>query len=167
MVSCIFKLKYNWMKLFGVFLICYIIYFFCEFNFGFIFFFCYFFYFVLNLFILYYCIVLGISMFIYKEILLLNELELIVYNYIIKNIDKVMYMIIRELVDVVGVFIIIVLCFCKKMNCDGYFEFCVCFKFYLEYDEKLLVSFGISEIINYFKSINNSEFDEFFDSVVV
>src|SRR5471030_1647092 len=34
----------------------------------------------------------GINMFTYKEISTLNELELMVYNTIIKNTDKVMYM---------------------------------------------------------------------------
>ncbi|ADZ43202.1 TPA: MurR/RpiR family transcriptional regulator [Yersinia enterocolitica] len=103
-------------------------------------------------------------MFTYKEISSLNELELIVYNYIIKNTDKVMYMTIRELADAAGVSTTTVLRFCKKMNCDGYSEFRVRFKLYLEHDEKPPVSFGISEIISYFKSINNSEFDELLDS---
>ncbi|EIS31404.1 MurR/RpiR family transcriptional regulator, partial [Yersinia pestis] len=55
-------------------------------------------------------------MFTYKEISTLNELELIVYNYIIKNTDKVMYMTIRELADASGVSTTTVLRFCKKMN---------------------------------------------------
>jgi len=102
-------------------------------------------------------------MFTYKEISTLNELELMVYNTIIKNTDKVMYMTIRELADIAGVSTTTVLRFCKKMNCDGYSEFRIRFKLYLERDEKPPVSFGISEIISYFKSINNSEFDELLD----
>lgn len=102
-------------------------------------------------------------MFTYKEISTLNELELMVYNTIIKNTDKVMYMTIRELADAAGVSTTTVLRFCKKMNCDGYSEFRIRFKLYLERDEKPPVSFGISEIISYFKSINNSEFDELLD----
>lgn len=103
-------------------------------------------------------------MFTYKEISTLNELELIVYNYIIKNTDKVMYMTIRELADASGVSTTTVLRFCKKMNCDGYSEFRIRFKLYLEHDEKPPVTFGLSEIISYFKSINNSEFDELLDT---
>ncbi|MDN5681930.1 MAG: transcriptional regulator, partial [Ewingella sp.] len=91
-------------------------------------------------------------MFTYKEISTLNELELMVYNTIIKNTDKVMYMTIRELADAAGVSTTTVLRFCKKMNCDGYSEFRIRFKLYLERDEKPPVSFGISEIISYFKS---------------
>jgi len=102
-------------------------------------------------------------MFTYKEISTLNELELMVYNTIIKNTDKVMYMTIRELADVARVSTTTVLRFCKKMNCDGYSEFRIRFKLHLERDEIAPVSFGISEIISYFKSINNSEFDELLD----
>ena len=41
-------------------------------------------------------------MFTHKAISALNELELTVYNYIVKNGDKVMYMTIRELADAAG-----------------------------------------------------------------
>jgi len=99
-------------------------------------------------------------MFTYKAIASLNELELMVYNYIIKNTDKVMYMTIRELADAAGVSTTTILRFCKKMHCDGYSEFRIRFKLYLEHEEKPPVTFGVSEIINYFKSINNSDFDE-------
>ncbi|MGV8927510.1 MAG: MurR/RpiR family transcriptional regulator [Ewingella sp.] len=102
-------------------------------------------------------------MFSYKEISTLNELELMVYNTIIQNTGKVMYMTIRELADVAGVSTTTVLRFCKKMHCEGYSEFRIRLKLYLGQDEKPPVSFGISEIISYFKSINNSEFDELLD----
>jgi len=106
-------------------------------------------------------------MFTYKAIASLNELELMVYNYIIKNTDKVMYMTIRELADVAGVSTTTILRFCKKMQCDGYSEFRIRFKLYLEHEEKPPVTFGVSEIINYFKSINNSEFDELLEQAAV
>ena len=102
-------------------------------------------------------------MFTHKAISALNELELTVYNYIVKNGDKVMYMTIRELADAAGVSTTTVLRFCKKMDCNGYSEFRIRFKLFLEHEEKPPVSFGISEIISYFKSINNSEFDELLD----
>jgi len=106
-------------------------------------------------------------MFTHKAISALNELELTVYNYIVKNGDKVMYMTIRELADASGVSTTTVLRFCKKMDCDGYSEFRIRFKLFLEHEEKPPVSFGISEIISYFKSINNSEFDELLDQAAL
>lgn len=43
-------------------------------------------------------------MFSHAAIASLNNLEMLVYNYVIKNRDKVMYMTIRELADAVDVF---------------------------------------------------------------
>ncbi|MDU3304384.1 MAG: transcriptional regulator, partial [Enterobacter ludwigii] len=42
-------------------------------------------------------------MFTHAAIASLNNLEMMVYNYVIKNRDKVMYMTIRELADAAGV----------------------------------------------------------------
>jgi len=75
-------------------------------------------------------------MFTHKAISALNELELTVYNYIVKNGDKVMYMTIRELADAAGVSTTTVLRFCKKMDFDGYSEFRIRFKLFLENEEK-------------------------------
>lgn len=90
----------------------------------------------------------------------LNGLELMVYNYVIKNKDKVMYMTIRELADGAKVSTTTVLRFCKKMNFSGYSEFRIRFKLYLEQEDKLLLTSGVSEIVSFFKSINNEEFEQ-------
>ena len=71
-------------------------------------------------------------MFTHHTLATLNALELQVYNYVIKNRDKVMYMTIRELSDAVQVSTTTVLRFCRKMHCDGYSEFRIRFKLYLE-----------------------------------
>lgn len=71
------------------------------------------------------------SMFSHSAIASLNNLEMMVYNYVIKNRDKVMYMTIRELADAAGVSTTTILRFCRKLNCDGYSEFRVRFKLYL------------------------------------
>ncbi|KZP93783.1 MurR/RpiR family transcriptional regulator [Enterobacter hormaechei] len=59
-------------------------------------------------------------MFSHSAIASLNNLEMMVYNYVIKNRDKVMYMTIRELADAAGVSTTTILRFCRKLNCDGY-----------------------------------------------
>lgn len=46
------------------------------------------------------------------------------------------------------------------MNCSGYSEFRIRFKLYLEQEEKLLLTSGASEIMSFFKSIHNDEFEE-------
>ena len=43
------------------------------------------------------------SMFSHAAVASLNNLEMMVYHYVIKNRDKVMYMTIRELAEAAGV----------------------------------------------------------------
>ena len=104
-------------------------------------------------------------MFTHSAIASLNNLEMMVYNYVIKNRDKVMYMTIRELADAAGVSTTTILRFCRKLNCEGYSEFRVRFKLYLEQNEPQQANFRASEIIS-FKSVNNEEFDALLDSAV-
>ncbi|MBW7982544.1 MurR/RpiR family transcriptional regulator [Enterobacillus tribolii] len=105
-------------------------------------------------------------MFNHASIANLNGLEMMVYNYVIKNREKVMYMTIRELADAAQVSTTTVLRFCKKMNCDGYSEFRIRFKLYLEQEIQQPAYSGVSEIVSFFKSINNSEFDDLIDQAV-
>ena len=97
-----------------------------------------------------------VSMFTHSAIASLNNLEMMVYNYVIKNRDKVMYMTIRELADAAGVSTTTILRFCRKLNCEGY----------LEQNEPQQANFGASEIISFFKSVNNEEFDALLDDAV-
>ena len=71
-------------------------------------------------------------MFTYEEIMSLNELEMTVYQYILKNKEKAGYMKIRELAEEAHVSTTTILRFCKKMGCSGYSEFKVQFKMYLK-----------------------------------
>lgn len=77
-----------------------------------------------------------------------------------------MYMTIRELADAVGVSTTTVLRFCRKLKCEGYSEFRVRFKLYLEQNEPQQANFGASEIISFFKGVNNDEFDKLLDQAV-
>ena len=61
-----------------------------------------------------------------------NELELSLYSYIMMNRKKVMYMRIRELADEAHVSTTTILRFCKKLKCEGFSEFKVRFKMYIE-----------------------------------
>ena len=71
-------------------------------------------------------------MFSYEVIQSLNNLELSLYEYIMKNKKKVIYMRIRELADEAHVSTTTILRFCKKLNCEGFSEFKVKFKMYIE-----------------------------------
>ena len=70
-------------------------------------------------------------MFRCQEIKSLNELELEVYNYIVRHQEQVVEMKIRELAEAAHVSTTTVLRFCKKVGCNGYSEFKLKYKMYL------------------------------------
>ncbi|AKJ41643.1 MurR/RpiR family transcriptional regulator [Pragia fontium] len=106
-------------------------------------------------------------MFTHTAIANLNALELMIYNYVIKNKDKVMYMTIRELADAADVSTTTVMRFCKKMGCDGYSEFRIRFKLSIEQEIHQPVNFGVGEIVSFFNSINNKVFEELINQAVI
>lgn len=63
------------------------------------------------------------KLFTLEQIQSLNELETLVYRYIIEHPNTVPYMRIRELAAQARVSTTTVLHFCKKMGCDGYAQF--------------------------------------------
>ena len=63
------------------------------------------------------------KMFDVEQVKALNDLERMVYEYVVKDPEKVKYMRIRELADEVHVSTSTILRFCKKMGCSGYSEF--------------------------------------------
>ena len=71
-------------------------------------------------------------MFSYEVIQSLNSLELTLYEYIMTNSKKVIYMRIRELADEAHVSTTTIFRFCKKLNCEGFSEFKLKFKMYIE-----------------------------------
>lgn len=105
-------------------------------------------------------------MFTHHTLATLNELEMQVYHFVIKNRDTVMYMTIRELADAAQVSTTTILRFCRKMQCDGYSEFRIRFKLYLEQEKKQAGHSSVSEIVSFFKSINNDEFETLIDEAV-
>lgn len=105
-------------------------------------------------------------MFTHSIISTLNDTEMMVYNTVIKSGDKVMYMTIRELADAAGVSTTSVLRFCRKMQCDGYSEFRIRFKLYLEQEQQRPINYGVNELVTFFKSINNDEFEHLINQAV-
>ena len=91
-------------------------------------------------------------MFRYEVIQSLNNLELSLYEYIMKNSKKVIYMRIRELAEEAHVSTTTILRFCKKLNCEGFSEFKV-------------VNDDTSEIINFLKNIEGSDLDNRLDKL--
>ena len=99
-------------------------------------------------------------MFNYEIIQSFNDIELSLYRYIMKNIEKVSYMRIRELADEAHVSTTTILRFCKKVNCDGYSEFKIKLKMHVEKNEVEKVNNDTSVIVDFFKKLDNSELDK-------
>lgn len=104
-------------------------------------------------------------MFDNESIKSLNDLELTLYRYIMKNMEKVVYMRIRELADAAHVSTTTILRFCKKLKCNGYSEFKVKLKLYIENNNNEKVNDDKSVIIDYFKKLNTEELDEKIETI--
>lgn len=105
-------------------------------------------------------------MFNYEVIQSLNDLELSVYNYIMQNSHRVLKMRIKDVADEAHVSTTTVLRFCKKVGCDGYSEFKVKFKLYL--DKKVIndQKDDLDEIVDSLKKYKNKEFQDKLDNIV-
>jgi DNA-binding MurR/RpiR family transcriptional regulator len=71
-------------------------------------------------------------MFSSEEIKSFNQLEYQLYNYVITNAEKVIYMRIRDLAQETHVSTSTILRFCRKINCDGFSEFKVKLKIFID-----------------------------------
>lgn len=99
-------------------------------------------------------------MFEYEVIQNLNDLELSLYEYIMKNSEKVAYMKIRDLANEAHVSTTTILRFCKKVNCNGFSEFKLRFKMYIEDNCNKKVNEDLSIILDNFKRMFDPNFDE-------
>lgn len=99
-------------------------------------------------------------MFSVEKIKSLNDLEFLVYDYVIKNRNTVTYMRIRELADEAHVSTTTVLRFCKKMGCDGFSEFKIKLKMYLEKDEEINIKNDKTVILEFINRSNSDEFEK-------
>lgn len=99
-------------------------------------------------------------MFNYEGIQSLNDLELSLYNYIIKIKDRVVNMTIRELANEAHVSTTTVLRLCKKLGFNGFSEFKVKFKILIEEEKVSKVSGDTGELINFLQCVENSELEE-------
>ncbi len=88
-------------------------------------------------------------MFSYDEVRSFNELEMEIYNYIMQNKQNVVYMKIRDLADNAHVSTTTILRFCKKLGCEGYSEFKLKYKFWLQGEQKSQPDLDTSVLIEY------------------
>ncbi|QKE72822.1 MurR/RpiR family transcriptional regulator [Arthrobacter citreus] len=99
-------------------------------------------------------------MFSNDQIASFNELELSLYNYISQNMEKVAYMRIREIADETHVSTSTILRFCRKLNCDGFSEFKVKLKMYLEVEKKTSVKSAHHTLVDFFERTLKGDLEE-------
>ena len=99
-------------------------------------------------------------MFSYETIKSLNELEMLVYEYIMKNKQTVSYMTVRELADAVHVSTATVMRFCKKAGFDGYSEFKIKFKMDNEKIAAQSTQDDLQEMQDYFQKAGTGVYQE-------
>lgn len=92
-------------------------------------------------------------MFSSEEIQSFNELEMSIYNYIIHNKQKVAYMKIRELAAESHVSTTTILRFCQKTGCQGYSEFKLRLKQYLQDHLEKQPDMDVCVIRDYFQRV--------------
>ncbi|MGT2799724.1 MurR/RpiR family transcriptional regulator [Streptococcus marmotae] len=100
-------------------------------------------------------------MFDYEILTSFNELEHEIYEYIIKNLEAVPFMRIRELAEATHVSTATILRFCKKTGCEGYSEFKIMLK---QYAESRRGSFQLKknsfELLHFFESFYSDEYNQ-------
>ena len=99
------------------------------------------------------------------DIQTLNDLELEVYEYIIRNPEKVRYMRIRELASEAHVSTSTVLRFCKKVGCSGYSELKLHLKQHLSQENRPAVTDDISEVVDFLKKTSSADFEQRLDTL--
>lgn len=96
----------------------------------------------------------------------LSNLEFLVYEYVVRNMEKVVYMSIRDLSNEAHVSTTTILRFCKKFNCKGFPEFKFKLKLYLDEVEKnnlLNDRYVVLDTLN--KILKNDEFERKLDEL--
>jgi DNA-binding MurR/RpiR family transcriptional regulator len=100
------------------------------------------------------------QMFTSEMIASFNELETSIYNYVCQNAEKVIYMRIRELAEVTHVSTATILRFCRKVNCEGFSEFKVKLKMYLEDRKKTTIKSAKNSVIEFLERTLKGNLDE-------
>lgn len=105
-------------------------------------------------------------MFAEQELQSLNTLEMMVYNYVCQNREKVVYMKIRELAAETHVSTTTILHMCKKFGCEGYTEFKLRLKQDLLSEKQGVGDLDISAIQDYIDRLSRPEYQERIDRAV-
>ena len=99
-------------------------------------------------------------MFTHEMIKSFNQLEMDVYNYIVSNEEKVVYMKVRELAEEVHVSTTTILRFCKKVGCEGYSEFRLKLKQEVSSKEQKKINMDLTAVKDFLERVQTQAFAE-------
>lgn len=95
--------------------------------------------------------------FAYSQVENLNEAEMCVYNYVVKNLKHILNLSVRELADEVHVSTATVMRFCKKMGYSGFSELKYKIKeFYEQQDQE--DNYEINDIEGFVEHIKSNDY---------
>lgn len=94
-----------------------------------------------------------------------SDLDYVLYNYILKNSEKVTYMTIRELANEAHVSTTTITRFCRKLNCDGFSEFKVKYKLEAKESNNHPKSYDSSVIMDFLQRANTEAFQKQLDEI--
>ncbi len=99
-----------------------------------------------------------IHLFTNEEIATFNELEMLIYKYVMQNKEKVIYMRIRDLADEAHVSTSTIMRFCRKINCEGFSEFKVKLKLAMDEKSDISIKSGQYVLAEFFERTQNEKF---------
>lgn len=103
-------------------------------------------------------------MFSYDIIQSFNQLEMLIYTYVMEHKAEAQYMTIRELSEAVHVSTSTIIRFCKKTGCDGWAEFRIQFKLYLKEEKhskkKLAADNNLDELTHFLRTVTSTKYEE-------
>ena len=102
-------------------------------------------------------------MFTIEKIQSLNELEIIVYQYVIQHQSAIPYMHIRELASEAHVSASTIFRFCKKLGFEGYAEFKMKMKEYVGQKNEIAVPEDLSELKAFLDRMESAPFQKKLD----
>ncbi|MBS6397888.1 MAG: MurR/RpiR family transcriptional regulator [Clostridiales bacterium] len=103
-------------------------------------------------------------MFSYEIIQSFNNLEMLIYTYVMEHKSEVQYMTVRELSDAVHVSTSTIIRFCKKSGCEGWAEFRVQFKLYLKEEKnnkgKMAADNNLDELTYFMRMVTSTQYEQ-------
>lgn len=94
-----------------------------------------------------------------------GELDYEIYNYILRNSEKIPYMTIREFAKEAHVSTTTITRFCRKAECSGFSEFKVRFKLERENIQIQQKEFDYSSIIDFFQRVRTESFQKQLETI--